>query len=103
MPGRNQVKRFLIAAGLVLAAGAVHAQERPSLPAPDPMPPVAVDTALHGELAYQSPHRHAAGNRSRRAGDPPVIDHSMDTLVVEPTQSSITILSPEPTPPYSRQ
>jgi len=92
-----------MAAGLALAAGAVHAQEGPSLPAPDPMPPIAASTSLHGELAYQSPQRYAARHRGRRAGDPPVIDHSMDTLVVEPTQSSITILSTEPTPSYSRQ
>jgi hypothetical protein len=32
--------------------------------------------------------------RGKHAGDPPIIDHSMDTLVVEPTHSSITVTTP---------
>jgi hypothetical protein len=34
--------------------------------------------------------------KGKHPGDPPIIDHSADTLVVEPTHSTITIITPSP-------
>jgi hypothetical protein len=92
------MKRLLIAAGLVLAASAVHAQSGPAPAAPATSQQEAQARAAvsgHTPLVYHGPHRYPSKTRGR-AGDPPVIDHSMDTLVVEPTHSTITITVPSP-------
>lgn len=46
---------------------------------------------FHSTTVYHGPHRYPMKTRGR-AGDPPIIDHSMDTLVVEPTSTRITIV-----------
>jgi hypothetical protein len=77
------MKLLLIAATLVLAASAAHAQS----PAPAP---ATTASSQQPELAP------GVAKTGRRAGDPPVIDHSMDRLVVEPTHSTITLSVPSP-------
>jgi hypothetical protein len=50
----------------------------------------AVSSSGHSENVYHGPHRYPKTTKGR-AGDPPVIDHSADTLIVEPPISTITI------------
>lgn len=80
----------------------------PSAPMTPATPATAVDPSIptmpeqaagsvHTPNAYHGPHRYPA-KTAGRAGDPPVIDHSMDTLVVEPTVTSITIPATTGTP-----
>ena len=93
------MKRMLIAAGIALAATAVHAQEGPAPSAPATSRQEAQARASvggHSDQAYHGPHRYPMKERGKHAGDPPIIDHSMDTLVVEPTHSSITVITPTP-------
>jgi hypothetical protein len=85
------MKRLFFAAGIALAVGAAHAQQAPAASAPG---------TSHQEAEAGSgpvPHRHPMMERGKHPGDPPVIDHSMDTLIVEPTRSSITVISTGPT------
>ena len=98
------MKRLIIAAGLALAVTAVHGQEAPAPTAPPTAPPTSeqeaqaqAQTSGHTTQAYHGPHRYPAKTKGR-AGDPPIIDHSMDTLVVEPTHSTITITLSSATP-----
>jgi hypothetical protein len=105
------MKRLVLAAGLALAATAIHAQETP-VPADPPasaqdapatsLPPTSEQEAQaqaastgHTTQAYHGPHRYPAKTRGR-AGDPPIVDHSMDKALVEPTHSTITISSTTP-------
>ena len=95
------MNRLLIGLGLALAPAAVHAQERPALPAPVSGPQEAHARAFvsgYSEAVYHGPHRYAMQERGRHPGDPPIIDHSADTLVVEPTHSTITVTIPSPAP-----
>jgi hypothetical protein len=55
----------------------------------------------HSTTVYHGPHRYPLHSRGR-AGDPPIIDHSDDTLPVEPTHSTITIMVPT-VPPQQQQ
>ena len=96
------MKTLLIAAGLVLATTAVHAQSGPAPSAPATSQQEAeaqATTKGHSTTVYHGPHRYPAKSKGK-AGDPPVIDHSMDTLIVEPPRSTITItvIAPTPTP-----
>jgi hypothetical protein len=91
------MKRLLISAGIALAAAAVHAQESPAPSAPATSQQEAEARASvtgHTDQVYHGPHRYPMKERGKHAGDPPIIDHSMDTLVVEPTHSSITVTTP---------
>ncbi len=93
------MNRLLIAAGLTLAVTAVHAQEAPAPAAPATSQQEAeaqAATTGHSTTVYPGPHRYPAKERGKRAGDPPIIDHSADTLVVEPTVSSFTVAAPTP-------
>lgn len=93
------MKSLMIAAGIALATTAVHAQEGPAPPAPATSQQEAEARASvtgHSDTVYHGPHRYPMKQRGKHAGDPPIIDHSMDTLVVEPTHSTITILVPTP-------
>jgi hypothetical protein len=101
------MNRLLIAAGLALAVTAAHAQETPAPPAPPTSqqegpapsaPPTspqeaeaAAATTGHSTTVYHGPHKYPMKEKGQRAGDPPIIDHSADTLVVEPTHSTITV------------
>ena len=70
----------------------------PATPA-DPSIPTMPEQAAgstHTTTSYHGPHRYPGKTRGR-AGDPPVIDHSADTLVVEPTHSTVTV-GPTTTP-----
>jgi hypothetical protein len=71
----------------------------PATPADPSIPTMPEQAAgsVHTPTQYHGPHRYPAKTRGR-AGDPPVIDHSMDTLVVEPTKTTITIPAPTTTP-----
>ena len=94
------MKTLLIATGLALAATAAQAQEGPAPKAPPPSQQEAAaqaSTTGHSTQVYHGPHRYPAKTKGRE-GDPPVIDHSMDTLVVEPTSTTITIPAPATTP-----
>jgi hypothetical protein len=93
------MKRLLIAAHLALAFSSANAQEGPTPSAPvgsqqearsRHLAKVDSDAVNHGTRRYQMKER------GKHPGDPPVIDHSMDTLVVEPTRSSITVITPTP-------
>jgi len=91
------MNRLLIAAGLALAATAVHAQEGPYPKAPPTSQQeaqAAAATPGHSTTVYHGPHRYPMKEHGKSAGDPPVIDHSADTLVVEPTHSTVTITVP---------
>jgi len=93
------VKRLVIAAGLALAVTAVHAQEGPAPSAPATSKQEAEARASvsgHTDMAYHGPHRYPMKEKGKHAGDPPIIDHSADTLVVEPTHSTITVTTPTP-------
>ena len=71
----------------------------PATPA-DPSIPTMPEQAAgstHTTTTYHGAHRYPAQTRGR-AGDPKVIDHSADTLVVEPTHSTITVTAPAATP-----
>lgn len=86
------MKRIALFAGLafVLAAQS-FAQDVPT-PAP------ASDTLSatgHSTTVYHGPHNYPMIERGHQPGDPPIIDHRADSLLVEPTHSTITIL---PTP-----
>ena len=94
------MKILHVAAGLALAlaAGAAHAQAGPAPSAPASSQQEAAARAAvsgHTTQAYHGPHRYPAKTKGGD-GDPPVVDHSMDTLVVEPTHSTITIMVPSP-------
>jgi hypothetical protein len=58
-------------------------------------PVQAGDTTLsttgHSRYVYHGPHAYPLHSRGG-PGDPRIIDHSDDTLVVEPTHSSATIV-----------
>jgi len=71
----------------------------PATPADPSIPTMPEQAAgsVHTTTQYHGPHRYPQTTRGR-AGDPPVIDHSMDTLVVEPTKTTITIPAPTTTP-----
>jgi len=71
----------------------------PATPADPSIPTMPEQAAgsVHTTTQYHGPHRYPQKTRGR-AGDPPVIDHSMDTLVVEPTKTTITIPAPTGTP-----
>jgi hypothetical protein len=93
------MKRLLMAAGLAFAVSAVHAQESPApsaLANSQHEAEAQVSVSGHADLVYHGPHRYPMKEKGRHAGDPPIIDHSADTLVVEPTHSSITLISPTP-------
>ena len=53
--------------------------------------------SVHTPSQYHGPHRYPSTTRGRE-GDPAVIDHSMDTLVVDPPVTTITIPATTPTP-----
>lgn len=92
------MNRLLIAAGLALAVTAVNAQDGPAPIAPPTSQEEAEAQARvsgHTTQVYHGPHRYPATTKGR-AGDPPIVDHSMDTLVVEPTRSTITITATTP-------
>jgi hypothetical protein len=95
------MNRLLIAAGLALAATAVQAQEGPAPSAPVTSQQEAQARASvsgHSDTVYHGPHRYPMKEKGKHPGDPPIIDHSADTLVVEPTHSTITVTVPSPTP-----
>jgi hypothetical protein len=50
-------------------------------------------TTGHSTTVYHGPHRYAMHTRGG-AGDPKIVDHSADTLVVTPTHTTITIPPP---------
>lgn len=50
----------------------------------------------HSTTVYHGPHRYLLFEKGRRPGDPPIIDHRYDTLIVEPTHSTITIMATVP-------
>jgi hypothetical protein len=93
------MKRLLIAAGFALAASAVQAQQGPAPPAPATSQQEAEARASvrgHSDTVYHGPHRYPMKEKGKHPGDPPIIDHRADTLVVEPTHSTITIITPTP-------
>jgi uncharacterized membrane protein len=63
-------------------------------PSPTPAPAPAMDapsTNGHSTTVYHGPHRYPMTERGHQPGDPPIIDHRSDSLIVEPTHSTITI------------
>lgn len=97
------MKRIAIFAGLAFAiASPAFAQQTPTTP---PTPQEEADAAKarqdaqlrttgHSTTVYHGPHQYPAVERGKRAGDPPVIDHRADTLIVEPTVTTVTIMPP---------
>ena len=70
----------------------------PTTAATDPSIPTMPEQAAgstHTTTSYHGAHRYPTRTRGR-AGDPPVIDHSADTLVVEPTHSTVTVPTTTP-------
>ena len=51
----------------------------------------SLSTSGHSRTVYHGPHAYPMTSRGG-PGDPAIIDHSMDTLVVEPTRSTATIV-----------
>ena len=82
------MKILLLAASFVLASPAAHAQSAQAARAAQ----AAADTAGIEAHAPDAP----ASKSSRRDDVRPLIDHSMDRLVVEPTHSTITLTVPSP-------
>jgi hypothetical protein len=66
----------------------------PATPAPTsgPMPPADAEAAhsVHNTHVYHGAHRYPAKTRGG-SGDPRIVDHSDDHLVVEPTSTTVTI------------
>lgn len=97
------MKPQILIAGLALAfAAPAFAQDVPTNPPPEteqapPATPPADDTLSstgHSTTVYHGPHRYPARERGHQAGDPPIIDHSADSLIVEPTHSTMTVMPP---------
>lgn len=97
------MKPQILIASLALAfAAPAFAQDVPQSPPPEseqaqPANPPTDDTLAktgHSTTVYHGPHRYPARERGRQAGDPPIIDHSADTLIVEPTHSTVTVMPP---------
>ena len=105
------MNRLILAASLVLAFGAssfAYAQNMPQTttddPAPTtaaapttgPMPPADAEAAhsMHSTHRYHGAHHYPARTRGG-AGDPRIVDHSADHLVVEPTHTTVTV-QPKP-------
>lgn len=94
------MKHIALYAGLAFAVAApAFAQDaRQNAPVTD-MPtadaPAAsgMATTGHSTTVYHGPHRYPLHTRGR-AGDPPIVDHSADTLAVTPTHTTITIPPP---------
>jgi hypothetical protein len=102
------MNRLSLAASLLLAFGASSyacAQDMPQTttddPAPmttktapttGPMPPADAEAAssVHTTHVYHGAHRYPMKTRGGR-GDPRIVDHSADRLVVEPTHTTVTI------------
>lgn len=90
------MRRIAMFTALALVFGApAFAQEAPQDPEPmsDAQADIHMATSGHSTQVYHGPHRYPMRTRGR-AGDPPIVDHSADTLIVEPTRSSITIMVP---------
>jgi hypothetical protein len=90
---------LLVAVGIALAVTSVGAQEgpAPSAPATSQQEAEAQQRVKgHSDTVHHGPHRNPMKEKGKHPGDPPIIDHSMDTLIVEPTHSSITIMIPTP-------
>ena len=51
----------------------------------------SLSTSGHSRYVYHGPHAYPMTSRGG-PGDPAIIDHSKDTLVVEPTRSTVTIV-----------
>lgn len=95
------MKRIPLYAALAFAVvtPAFAQQEAPqnppvaTTPTADAPPASGMTNTGHSTTVYHGPHRYAMHTRGR-AGDPPIIDHSADTLVVTPTHTTITIPPP---------
>jgi hypothetical protein len=89
------MKCIALVSGLALVFSAsAFAQEAPQNPpvaeakvSSNPAPP----GHYHSLTVYHGPHRYPMKTRGR-AGDPRIVDHSADTLIVEPTHSTITVM-----------
>lgn len=97
------MKRIVLCTGLALALAApAFAQDVGETPTPETIPETPTDemenagavSTGESEAVYQGPQRSARKTRGRVKGDPPIIDHSADTLIVEPPRSTITIIPP---------
>jgi hypothetical protein len=115
------MKRIALFAGLAFAfAAPSFAQDVPQTTTPDPAqtttpepattpepeqttPPMvntgtdALHTSGMSTKVYHGPHRYPMREKGHRPGDPPIIDHSADTLIVEPTHSTVTVTAPAKT------
>ena len=103
------MKHIALYAGLALAiaapAFAQDAAQEATQEAPQNAPvsnmptgdtPAAATTSTHhSTTTYHGPHKYPMHTRGR-AGDPKIVDHSADTLVVEPTHTTVTV---PPKPP----
>lgn len=60
-------------------------------PIADPAPmPTASTKSGHSTTVYHGPHNHKGQHRGH-AGDPAMIDHSADSLIVQPTSTKVTV------------
>jgi hypothetical protein len=95
------MKGIALSASLALALVAPAFAQNAAQTDPEQNPPPTADqpaaktqpAGFHSTTVYHGPHRYPRHTRGR-AGDPPIVDHSADTLVVEPTHSTITIAPP---------
>lgn len=94
------MKRIALTASLALALAApAFAQDTSQTMPPEESETSTSDaqtnntqaTTGHSTTVYHGPHHYPMKTRGR-AGDPPIIDHSKDALIVEPTHSTITIV-----------
>ena len=100
------MKTIALSTGLAIAfaapAFAQDAQEDPLVSEHATADSLQVEGTLsstgHSTTVYHGPHDYPLYTHGR-AGDPAIIDHSCDTLIVEPTHSTITMtLTTDPPP-----
>ena len=96
------MKRIVLAASLALALAApALAQDATQTMPPEKNPTTTHEaemddthaTSGHSTTVYHGPHRYPMRTRGGQ-GDPRIVDHSADTLIVEPTRSTITVMPP---------
>jgi nitrate reductase cytochrome c-type subunit len=87
--------RTLLAVSLALAfaAGAYAQDNSPAANAPADAAPAASTDKAASDTHHHAMKKHHARHHGHAPGDPPVVDHSDDHLIVTPTETRIAVPS----------